>query len=419
MDIALPPAAVAAALIKDRVGYLEKRRRANDPDVDKPFFVYPVSSLANTDVLSERSVPTIDQITEELELLYEKAIDDFVAAWYMATESGIVFEKENMTIVKFAAELGIGDDLPNAGEDVADDNTDGAEYEGLGADRNQRDADAIRGAVETDGNIAHVPFDNRNNRPIDVGAVAVNGADEPDDNLFDDGRLSTGANNSDSAIIDGDVNEVILMPHAVPGANRPDANDQLDADGPDARVQHDADGQPGADGRHDADRQLGADEVPRPVAGGGRTRRAPSRSMEAEPLLTPAMWLGLCAVWRGYILINGAPSPSGGIRGKPDGVGMYRRLFARDVIVSAAAIATLQLVGALSFDELVGAIASTSAGWFLSAAALFANRDPTGPDPPGAAGIFRIVLAAVGIVFCWAMWAQVSFERGGAPTGAP
>jgi hypothetical protein len=134
------------------------------------------------------------------------------------------------------------------------------------------------------------------------------------------------------------------------------------------------------------------------------------------------MWLGICAVWRGYLVVNGAlpGEGNGDVKSLDDPkVGMFRRLFARDVIVSAAAIATLHLVGALSYDELVGAIASTSAGWFISAAALFANRDPTGPDPAGAPALVRAVLAAVGIVCCWALWVQLTFESRGPTTGAP
>ena len=88
------------------------------------------------------------------------------------------------------------------------------------------------------------------------------------------------------------------------------------------------------------------------------------------------------------------------------GAGVSRRLFAADVAFSAACVAALYAGGAMEPRDVVGAVACTAAGWAISAAALFANRDPLGPDPPRGEFLARRALAATGIVATWGTWVQ-------------
>ena len=93
--------------------------------------------------------------------------------------------------------------------------------------------------------------------------------------------------------------------------------------------------------------------------------------------------------------------------GAPECVGMSRRLFVRDVIISSLCIGALQLSGSISPRDLAGAIVATAAGWLVSAAALFVGRDHMGCDPPPKEFLMRRFLAACGILVAWMVWVQL------------
>jgi hypothetical protein len=116
------------------------------------------------------------------------------------------------------------------------------------------------------------------------------------------------------------------------------------------------------------------------------------------------MILGVVAACRGGFLLLCDVEPAPGTESL--GAGVSRRLFAADVAFSAACVTALYAGGAMDPSDVVGAVACTAAGWAISAAALFANRDPLGPDPPRGEFLARRALAAAGIVATWGAWVQ-------------
>jgi hypothetical protein len=153
----------------------------------------------------------------------------------------------------------------------------------------------------------------------------------------------------------------------------------------------------------------GSVDLPSDLRTGGRPveRAAAARRQPRRPNVWQSkapMILGIIAVCRGgFLLLCDVEQAPGTER---LGAGVSRRLFAADIIFSSACVTALYAGGAMEPSDVAGAVACTAAGWVGSAAALFANRDPLGPDPPRGEFLARRALAAAGIVATWGAWVQ-------------
>ena len=112
--------------------------------------------------------------------------------------------------------------------------------------------------------------------------------------------------------------------------------------------------------------------------------------------------LGLVAVLRAFMMLSSDIQIKTGAN---DTVGMLRRYLVRDISAAAPLVIGLACATGSDSKEVIGAVASTSAGWILSAVALFFGRDFYGADPQPREHLTRRVLAALAIVLSWVVWA--------------